>query len=350
MGAGCSGTDACRPQPSMAVAADFVREAWKLTVKREGPGNVTVSYAGATKLCAEVCELLVPVGFVAVVSGAADSGARLIVFEGDCVSNGTTCDAQSDKERSVVVRFEAERLARLNLTIGGGGEGTVESDPTGIRCFNDGGSCSALFAKGSTVRLVANPSAGSVVGAWGGQLCSGPDCFVAMATDESASLTFLETRRLQIQLSGNSIGKVEINGVQQDLPYIGRLPRNTAIKLRAAPSPDDTSLGFSGLPCQETHPLTKCTFSLADDATGEMRVQRLIQWVIGGWSGYLSVDAMQPGATGNVVVLASFGGSSSFTSPPMISAIGDDPAALKLIHLGGVKLIHPKLNNQTTAS
>ena len=27
-----------------------------------------------------------------------------------------------------------------------------------------------------------------------------------------------------------------------------------------------------------------------------------------------------------------------------------DPAALKLIHLGGVKLIHPKLNNQTTAS
>ncbi len=29
---------------------------------------------------------------------------------------------------------------------------------------------------------------------------------------------------------------------------------------------------------------------------------------------------------------------------------GADPAALKLIHLGGVKLIHPKLNNQTTAS
>ncbi len=31
-------------------------------------------------------------------------------------------------------------------------------------------------------------------------------------------------------------------------------------------------------------------------------------------------------------------------------ALAADPAALKLIHLGGVKLIHPKLNNQTTAS
>ena len=30
--------------------------------------------------------------------------------------------------------------------------------------------------------------------------------------------------------------------------------------------------------------------------------------------------------------------------------MANDPAALKLIHLGGVKLIHPKWDHQTTAS
>ena len=38
------------------------------------------------------------------------------------------------------------------------------------------------------------------------------------------------------------------------------------------------------------------------------------------------------------------------TRSSLTQGLRADPAALKLIHLGGVKLIHPKLDHQTTAS
>ncbi|RLE26897.1 MAG: hypothetical protein DRJ61_18010, partial [Acidobacteria bacterium] len=74
----------------------------------------------------------------------------------------------------------------LSITLFGAGLGVVTSDPAGINCGSD---CDELYQTGTTVTLGANPDAGSLFVAWGGDAdCS--DGVLEMTEDRSCTTTF----------------------------------------------------------------------------------------------------------------------------------------------------------------
>ena len=76
----------------------------------------------------------------------------------------------------------------LTVTIGGAGEGTVTSIPTGIRCP---GTCTIEFPRDSLVRIEAEASSGSTVDSWNGcdQLIE-ENCLVIMTGEKAVTATF----------------------------------------------------------------------------------------------------------------------------------------------------------------
>jgi hypothetical protein len=79
----------------------------------------------------------------------------------------------------------------LTVHVGGTGEGTVTSTPSGIDC---GATCSAEVAKGSVVTLKAAPAPGQLLGGWvGGCKPISPDeCEVAVNGETEVTAAFLE--------------------------------------------------------------------------------------------------------------------------------------------------------------
>ena len=337
-GGSCQGEGTCVAEAGVRITATFSREAWPMNVTRMGTGEGSISIESLAPLrtCDEGCTFLLAVGAQAQIKAVPGSMSTLSPFTGPCVAGLTgQCTLVGDQARTVAVHFDPINSQRLELTVSGDGIGAVESTPPGIRCGTDGGICALDFPKNSQVMLRATPFGKSILGPWTGQLCTGADCAVQMNTDELVGISFLETRQLQVSLDGGASGAVDVNGVRHALPFVASLARRTMVRIVARPDPDDTSLGFSGLPCQEVHPLRSCTFSLAEDTSGVLSVQRFIQWAIGGWSGYLAIDGMQPGTAGAVDVLASFAGMSSFATPPL-SSVGSNNLLFEVTEDAGI--------------
>jgi hypothetical protein len=75
----------------------------------------------------------------------------------------------------------------LTVAKAGSGSGTVTSTPAGIDC---GAACTATFASGTAVSLVATPAAGSTFAGWGGA-CSGTGpCVVGLTAATTVTATF----------------------------------------------------------------------------------------------------------------------------------------------------------------
>ncbi len=76
----------------------------------------------------------------------------------------------------------------LTVSRGGAGSGTVASSPGGIAC---GSTCATAVAPGTTITLVATPSAGSRFTGWSGGGCAGDgSCTIAPGTSQAVTATF----------------------------------------------------------------------------------------------------------------------------------------------------------------
>jgi hypothetical protein len=90
-----------------------------------------------------------------------------------------------DADDAVVYRRGAYR--KMTVTKVGAGHGKVTSNVGGINCE---GSCSAIYPKGTTVKLTARPYVGSKFAGWKG-VCSGTGtCTVTLNQDRSVTATF----------------------------------------------------------------------------------------------------------------------------------------------------------------
>lgn len=79
----------------------------------------------------------------------------------------------------------------VTVTGNNGGEGMVESSPTGIACAESGGTCSASFADNEMVTLTASPGTGSTFDGWQGSGCMGTGtCLVTMDGDKTVMASF----------------------------------------------------------------------------------------------------------------------------------------------------------------
>jgi len=78
----------------------------------------------------------------------------------------------------------------LAVTISGSGTGTVTSSPAGISCTT--GTCSAPFAAGSSVTLMATPSSNSLFNGWSGSCTNtAGDCVLTMDTAKYVTASFV---------------------------------------------------------------------------------------------------------------------------------------------------------------
>lgn len=73
------------------------------------------------------------------------------------------------------------------LTVTVAGQGRVTSNPVGIDC---GATCSASFASGTSVTLVASPAPGYRLGSWGGACTGTASCSVTMSPVSQVSASF----------------------------------------------------------------------------------------------------------------------------------------------------------------
>jgi phospholipase C len=76
---------------------------------------------------------------------------------------------------------------KLTLKLAGTGGGTVTSTPSGISCSP---TCTASFASGTSVKLVATSAKGSFFAGWSGACKGTADCTLSMTTNETATATF----------------------------------------------------------------------------------------------------------------------------------------------------------------
>ena len=79
----------------------------------------------------------------------------------------------------------------LTVSRGGGGAGSVSSEPIGIEC---GSLCSQEFEEGETLTLTATPDEGSTFSGWAGECAStsGNECEVTMSAARSVEASFEE--------------------------------------------------------------------------------------------------------------------------------------------------------------
>lgn len=77
----------------------------------------------------------------------------------------------------------------LSVVVTGSGRGTVTSQPAGISCRADGGTCTAQFPEGTQVTLTGAPDAGSVFVEWS-NACAGGTCTVTMDGARTVGASF----------------------------------------------------------------------------------------------------------------------------------------------------------------
>jgi hypothetical protein len=265
-------------------------------------------------------------------------GARFAGFEGDCAaSSGFTCELTSDGPKDVEATFDPLLTYRVSVSVSGSGRGRVTSTPPGLDCTTDGGICSAPFARNGVVVLKAAPESKSRFVKWQGLLCPPVGCLVTVDGDKQIGAEFAGTQTLDLAPDGGQGALVEINGAQHPLPFKGEFDLGTVLEIQGLPAADDTSLGWTGLPCVEQSPLQRCTFALVRDEAGVLALARLTNWLAGGWTGQMRFNDVLELPDSNLAVLTTFHGDSNFTTPPLPGLLAPDNLLFELAPDGGVQ-------------
>ncbi len=155
----------------------------------------------------------------------------------------------------------AEATTSYRLTVIKTGPGTVTSLPGGINC---GTTCSATYASGTDVTLVATPTPGNAFAGWSGD-CSGTGgCIVSMTSPISVSATFVTLRHtLEVFKAGSGVGTVSSrpSGISCGSSCVRDYNGGTSLTLTASPAPGSVFTGWSGA-CTNT--TGTCMVSMTD--------------------------------------------------------------------------------------
>jgi len=182
--AGTSPTCAVTMSAARTVGAAFVAAgAMKLSVAG-GAGGVVTTAPGAID-CGVRCIAGFAPGTQVSVVATAKHGYRFAGWGGACSGSGT-CDLTLNGDTSVQASFAPIAPGQFALTVHDFGEGTITSAPGGISC---GTACSAAFAAGTKVTLVATPAPGHQFAGWSG-VCRGTGPCVVWMEDFANAYAF----------------------------------------------------------------------------------------------------------------------------------------------------------------
>jgi len=128
-----------------------------------------------------------------------DPAAPYCDLDGTVGGKANACVAARDPDAGASSDAAAP-TKQLTVVLEGDGGGSIVSSPAGIDCP---GACTASFAEGAQVMLVAAPSDTSLFAGWSGD-CSGEStsCLVTLDLDRDATVTFNRIRVIQIAGGG----------------------------------------------------------------------------------------------------------------------------------------------------
>ncbi|MGZ4309671.1 MAG: InlB B-repeat-containing protein, partial [Gaiellaceae bacterium] len=183
----CSGTGTC----TLALAANhsatatFALAPKTLTVSKYGTGTGTVTSSPAGIDCGATCSRTYTHGTVVTLTAIPSPGSSFLQWLGDCPDLEGPCTVTMSSNQTVIATF-VPATHTLTVARAGGGSGSVAG--TAISCP---GACSARYASGTLVTLIATPASGSVFGGWSGGGCRGTgSCAVTISSDQTVTATF----------------------------------------------------------------------------------------------------------------------------------------------------------------
>ncbi len=262
---GCTGAGTCVVTMTEArdVTATFAPSV-SLAYTKAGTGAGTVVSSPAGVNCTTSCTRSFGSGSQVTLTATAAAGAIFTGWSGAGGCTGTdTCtvtlsidDAPSTK--AVTATFMP--LYTLTYSRAGGGGGSVVSSPAGIDCA---GSCTASFASGTVVTLVAAPAPGSVFAGWSGHCGGTGACVVTMAGARTVTATFAFGFQLSYAKAGAGAGTVTSvpAGINCTDSCTHGFVTAAVVALTATPAPGSVFTGWSGA-CTGT---STCNVTIAGD-------------------------------------------------------------------------------------
>ena len=166
----------------------------KLTVALSGNGQGTVTSSPAGIACGTACSVTYAVGTAVTLSANPFAGTTFGGWNGACTGTGV-CNLTLNANANVGATFSQSGTSST-LVVNVDGPGTVTSLSGEINCSQTSVSgCSASFATGASVTLVATPNAGSYFQSWSGGDCFGmgsiATCTIPVSGARSVSAKFL---------------------------------------------------------------------------------------------------------------------------------------------------------------
>lgn len=271
-GGNCSGVRPCtmRVDRNVSVTAEFavVGLTRTLEVARGGDGRGTVTSSPSGIDCGPSCSASFPDGTQVTLTATAEAGSVFAGWQGDACSGPGSCTLPLAKDASVSALFQLAPATRsLEVHRKGAGGGVITSIPSGIDC---GPSCTASFAEGTEVTIIATAEAGTVFAGWEGGGCSGSgSCTLVLARDASVTARFQTsagTRVLGVTKSGSGTGSVSSfpSGIDCGPSCTASFPDGAQVSLTATAAPGSLFAGWQGGGCSGTRP---CQLALQRDTS-----------------------------------------------------------------------------------
>jgi len=216
-----------------------------LAVAKLGTGTVTSAPPGID--CGSTCTATFPVGGTVTLSAAPAPGFVFRGWTGACLG-AAGCALIMDGPKSVTATFEPAAPQSFALAVSVSGEGTVTSAPPGIDC---GSVCTASFAAGTVVTLIARATGSETFTGWVGA-CSGtgPTCTLTMSAAQSAAASFGQAPPASYSLSvsrtaGGTITSTPV-GIECGPDCAELYPAGAVVTLTASPAVGFIFTGWSG--------------------------------------------------------------------------------------------------------
>ena len=132
------------------------------------------------------CSAVYASGSLVTLTGTAGSGSTFSGWSGPC-SGGNPCNLVMNSDLTATATFSAPNYT---LAVSESGLGTVTSADGKISCVNGSGTCSAVYASGSSVKLTGAAASGWNFSGWSGPCSGGNPCSLVMNSTLSPTATF----------------------------------------------------------------------------------------------------------------------------------------------------------------
>ena len=286
----------------------------QLTVSVAGSGHVS----GGSIDCPSTCVANVSLNSAVTLTASPGDGYVFTGWTGSCTGTAPTCTVTMTAAAAVTATFTQANV----LSVGISGNGAVTGGSGAINCGGGASICSANFAAGATVALVATPALGATFIGWTGA-CGGSatTCTVSMTQSRNVTATFSGATTgtgftLTVSVTGNGTvtgGGISCGSGATACTSAGHAA-NSAVTLTATPSSGATFTGWGGGTCTGTVPTCTVTFNAAKTVTAAFS---------GGTSTFaLTVSATGPGrVTGNGINCGNGASTCTATFTPGTTAV-----------------------------